>query len=399
MRAIPLTPANDPEFKRAEDGLLRPDRLLVTLALQFIEQHSLLDASHTAEAGAGMEAMFLHTSGEEAALRKLIRILKTQKALDQTFGEFHKILSGIDRSVGTLKKRIAVFRERLKPYGVSVEENQDFVGPFLEYGHQFLSSVQEFERLMQRFHEASEEEARWNNLFRIAREAREHLKRRLAGKIAPEENKDHLTSRFLGQYSFEETESNRDSARRRTAAVRAELRRVIANMREMCIFAQAPAARAPSPVLVFRQSLYDDVHARWLQARAAHPRLAQLADDVEALLHLFHHADGMFIADYERFERVIAPMMENTEAYFEARSEDRELQQKQQRLARLEALIDFLEAAARLLDEPSFSDYGSFSRAVTETLSEEKSTWLAYQDELLDAKVNAESALGIYLGN
>lgn len=399
MSTLHTNPANHPEVERPEQGSPRPDRLLVMLAMQFIERHRLLDASHTAEAGAGMEAMFLHTSGEEAALRKLIRILKTQKALDQTFGEFHKILSGIDRGAKTLKKRIAGFRERLKTYGVSVEENRDFVGPFLEYSHDFSSSVQEFERLMQRFHEASEEEARWNNLYRIAREAREQLKRRLAGKIAPNENQDLIASRFLGQYSFAETRATRDSARHQSAAIRAELQRVIADLREMCIFAVAPAARAPSPLLAFHQSLHDDIHARWLQARVAHPRLMQLAEDIDALLHLFRHADGMFIADYERFERVIAPMMENTEAYFEAKSEDTELQQKQQRLARLEALIDFLEATARLLDEPHFSDYGSFSQAVTETLFEEKTTWLAYQEELLDAKVNAESALGIRPGN
>jgi len=107
------------------------EALISMTALSFIEEHALLRSDQLEDAKNSLQALFLHTSGEETMLRKLIEILKTTKQIHQSFASISNVLAGITRGVQTVDAKVAAYKQALATMTLSAEENAAFAGPFL----------------------------------------------------------------------------------------------------------------------------------------------------------------------------------------------------------------------------------------------------------------------------
>jgi rhodanese-related sulfurtransferase len=90
------------------------EALLMLIVINYAEEHGLLNAEQLQDARASLRTLFLHATGEETMLRKLIGILKINRALNKTFGEMAGILAGLKKSHqsltnihGALEKQLA----------------------------------------------------------------------------------------------------------------------------------------------------------------------------------------------------------------------------------------------------------------------------------------------------
>src|SRR3989337_1542321 len=134
---------------RLEDKPAEPqyrEALISMTALAFIEEHALLRPDQLEDAKNSLQALFLHTSGEETMLRKLIDILKTTKQIHQSFASISSVLSGITRGVQTVDGKIAACKQLLATLTLSAEENAAFAGPFLSFSQIFLEKIDTFEK-------------------------------------------------------------------------------------------------------------------------------------------------------------------------------------------------------------------------------------------------------------
>ena len=148
---------------RLEDKPAEPqyrEALISMTALAFIEEHALLRADQLEDAKNSLQALFLHTSGEETMLRKLIDILKTTKQIHQSFASISNVLSGITRGVQTVDGKVVAYKQALATMTLSAEENAAFAGPFLSFSQTLLQKIDAFDNNMRQYVEFKETEAR-----------------------------------------------------------------------------------------------------------------------------------------------------------------------------------------------------------------------------------------------
>ncbi len=399
--------STDPQHREA---------LVSMTALYFIEEHALLRPELLEDAKKSLQALFLRTSGEETMLRKLIEILKTTKQIHQSFASISNVLSGITRGAQTVGSKVAAYKQALATMTLSAEENAAFAGPFLSFSQTLLQKIDSFDNNMRQYVEFKETEARYASIYRIAMDARERLKLRLAGVLGSQTRSDvetRIRQNVVSSFDYSESESNLQFAQRDAHNKEEEIMAQLEDIRVMCQMAKNPAMRAktddsssptissysvmPASKAPKSRADYDDVFALFSKALRQHPRLLQLKDLVLELFRLYQNSYGMFRLDCDRLGKAMETMFDNSEAYFETKEEDKDIRNKREKLMMIEGLIPFLEHAAVLTTENETEDYGRFSRRLSSMISEKKAVWVHVSEHLLRAKVQAEAELSTRL--
>ena len=387
---------------RAEAKILdrqQKESLISMIALLYVEEHDLLNDEQLEDAKKSLQALFLRTTGEETMLRKLIEILKTNKALNQTFNDMSNVLSGITKSTHTVKSKIEGFKKQLQSLEISAEENADFIGPFHDLSGQFSKHVEQFERMMFTYRNVKKREARFANMFRIAKEARRRLKERFSGGPGEEGDKESkIKEKVIQTFDYGETEINHIYSQQEAKNTLAEIELLIKEFQKMCQLAMNPDMREEGKgYQPFKKSEYQDVFAIYTAALVKHPRLTILKAPIQDLFRLYQHSYGMFALDFQKFNRAITSIAENTDAYFQAMEEHEDIRTKRRKLEQIGGLIDFLENIAQLLKTEQEFVYARFSRAVSDIITAPASAWSHIIEDLLRMKVNAEADLSTRL--
>jgi hypothetical protein len=379
------------------------EALVSLTALHFIEDHALLGHDQLDDAKKSLQALFLRTSGEETMLRKLIDILKTTRRIHQSFASIGAILNGVATGLVTLNAKVTVLRDAVARFRPTAEENADFIGPFLSYSQTVTNRIEAFHRLLNEYLQVKENESRQANFHRIAREARMRLKQRLTSSLASEPRGDvesKIRQEVVASFDYSEAEANLKYAQRESAGREREVRALLADLKALCEMSRNPAMRAPAAdgdeELAAREN-YEDVFTLFTTALQKHPRLFQLKDAVVDLFKLYQHSYGMYRLDFENLNQASQTMIENTDAYFEAREEDRDLSAKRDKLRRIEGLIPFLEDAANAIGEEQLDHYAKYSKHLSAIISRRPAPWDHITEELLRAKVQAEAELSTRL--
>jgi hypothetical protein len=277
---------------------------------------------------------------------------------------------------------------------VTPQENAVFVGPFLSFSQTLGGKIAAFARTLDSYLSAKEDEARQTSIYRIARAARDQLKHRLAGGLGADphgEVETRIRDEVVSTFDFSEAESNLKYARRDARAREAEVREQLGEIRAMCQMAMNPAMRDTEPGAPAIEC--DDVFAMFSRELRRHPTLLRIKDQVIELFKMYQHAYGMFALDFHNLNHSIGTMIENAEAYFRSKEEDRDIRGKREKLAQIEGLIPFLERMAEMLPDEELDNYAKFSRRMSDSISLPAAPWVQIAAELLRAKVQAEAEL------
>ncbi len=398
--------STDPQHREA---------LVSMTALYFVEDHALLRPELLDDAKKSLQALFLRTSGEETMLRKLIEILKITKQIHQSFASISNVLAGITRGVQTVDGKVVAYKQALATINPSAEENAAFAGPFLSFSQTLLQKMASFDDNMRQYVDLKETEARYASIYRIAMEARERLRQRLAGVLGSQTRSDvetRIRQNVVNSFDYSESESNLQFAQRDARNKEEEILAQLEDIRAMCQMAKNPGMRdktgdSTNPTVSFMaepaartfkpKADYDDVFTMFSRALRQHPRLLQLKDIVLELFRLYQNSYGMFRLDCDRLGKAMETMFDNSEAYFEAKEEDKDIRTKREKLMMIEGLIPFLEHAAVLAADNPAEVYGRFSRRLSDMISEKRAAWAAIAEQLLRAKVQAEAELSTRL--
>ena len=142
-----------------------------------------------------------------------------------------------------------------------------------------------------------------------------------------------------------------------------------------------------------KKSRRHDVYTLLLHALKKYPRLKEVRKDILELFKIFQHSHGMFRLDFGKLNKAIEPMINETEAYFEAKEEDEDIRVKRDKLEKIEALIPFLERTAHTVSDSATVVYTKFSKKISDTITEHKTAWEGISEELLRMKIVAEAEL------
>ena len=374
----------------------RAREALVSLtALTFIEEHALLSAAQLEDAKKSLQALFLRASGEESTLRKLIELLKSTRQIQNSFASISGTLTGVGKCVAVMEGKVAALRERLARQPVTAEANSAFVGPFLSFSQQFVHTTAAFAERLAQYLAAREQEARAQNLHRITMDARERLRRRLSGQLAQARNEveTQIKNEVVTSFDYGEAETALEDARYECRMAAQNVYDELRELQSMCRLAMNPALRDQyTPV-----DPQADIFARFTQALPLHSCLEPLKEAVLELFRLYQHSHGMFQLDYQKLNRALEMIANNTDAYFQSKEEDRDIATKRDKLRKIEGLIPFLEQAARLAGDDQAAAYQTFSRELSAAVSDRRACWSHIAEDLLRAKILAEAEISTRL--
>lgn len=380
------------------------EALIVMLAIRFIEEYGLLRQEDLEDAKKSLQALFLRASGQATLLIKLIEVLRATRNVQQTFASIFNILTGIGKGVTAVDGKIALLRESLDRHRIAAGEYRDFVDPFLSFSQNFHRQLSAFARAVETYVGLKENEAKLAHIYRIARAARNQLRDRLQGELGRKPRgatesriKDELVSSFNYGESRERLELAIAESHDKEREVLAQLEEIKA----MCQMAMNPAmrekpsmaAKPPAPA----KPAHEDIFTRLTDALEKHPALERLKEPVVELFRLYQNSYGMFALDWNRLQAGIQPMVKNTEAYFEAKEDDKDIRAKREKLRRIESLIPFLERGAKMLNDKEYNTYTVYTRHLSDVIGEEKAAWASVAEELLRAKVHAEAEMSTRL--
>jgi hypothetical protein len=375
------------------------ESLLTLIVINYAEDHGLLSTEQLADARASLRALFLHATGEETMLRKLIGLLKINRALNKTFSEMANILAGIKKSHQSLVGKHDALEKQLAATVVTPEENTQFVRPLLEFSRDFVRAVTEFERQMSEYKQAKELEARSAHIYRLAQEARARLKQRFE-KGATEESREEeqVKQKVYQAFNYAEAESDYQYNKRGATSTRNEISNSLKEFHLMCQMAMKPEMRSTHIISsTAGNPPCADIYAVTLKAMSSFPKLQPLIPAVQDHLKLYQRSFGMFMLDFEKFNNALGPMVENTEDYFQAKEQDEDVRTKQKKLADIEALIAYIEDVAQILHDGQEYSYPKFSIAVSGHITRAGSKWAPIAEQLLHMKVAAEAELSTRL--
>lgn len=374
---------------------LQREALITLTAISYIEEHQLLKAEQLVDAKKSLHALFLRASGEETLLRKLIDMLKSSRHIHHSFASISGILTGVSKSVAVVDTKIARLRAQVEQTAVTAEAHADFVGAFLSFSQDFLQKASAFHQSLAEYLAAREQEARALDMYKIALDARERLRRRLAGSLGQASGAAEvgLKNEIVSSFDYGDAGTGLDAAKHNAQAKEREALEHLRAIQTMCSMAMNPQLR-DRYITIEPQ---DDIFTRFAEALPRHPCLAQVKDAVLELFKLYQHSHGMFQLDYQKLARALETMMHNTDAYFQAKEEDRDVTAKRERLHKIEGLIPFLEQAARLATDESMDAYPTFSRQLSAIVSDRRALWTHIAEDLLRAKVQAEAEISTRL--
>ncbi len=371
------------------------EMLVVSMALVYIEQNALMTRAQLNDAKRSLQALFIRTSGEETMLRKLVQILRMHKELHEAFSIISKISASISTSVDVISRKIDYLKTYVSRLQLTPQENTEFFAPFLSFTHQFQQTMVDFNRNIERYLEMREEEARRLHEFRIAQDASKRLRERLSGQLgakAEGEVEQSIKLEVLGSFDYEQAKGQLLDAQ---AAVRAETRHInetLANMKALCQMAMNPDMREKRDPAATLTDI-DDIFMRFTRALKYYPRLVQIKDFIIEYFKLYQRAYGMFLLDFDNFNKAVETMKFNTQGYFESKQEDEDLRAKRVKLKKYEGLIPYLEAAGSAINDYGDFPFTKFSRKLSEIVSKMDVPWSHISEDLLVAKVAAEADL------
>jgi uncharacterized protein YoxC len=384
------TPALNPQEKES---------LLMLIVINYAEAHGLLSAEQLEDARASLRALFLRATGEETMLRKIIGILKINRALNKTFSEMANILAGIKKSRQSLISKHDALEKQLASLVVTPEENAQFVRPLLEFSSDFVRAVTEFDRQMTEYKEAKELEARSAHVYRLAQEARDRLKQRFEkGATKESRQEEQVKQKVYQTFNYAEAESEFQYNQRSATRTRHEISGSLKNFHLMCQMAMKPEMRSPHKInSTSSKQPHVDIYAITVKAMDDFPRLRSLLPTVQDQLKLYQRSFGMFMLDFDKLNKTLGPMVENTEDYFQAKEQDEDVRTKQKKLADIEALIAFIEDVSKMLHDRHAYTYPKFSLAISSHITRAAEKWSPIAEQLLHMKVAAEAELSTRL--
>ena len=373
---------------------------MILIALCFIERHALMTEDQLRDARESLRALFLRTSGAESALRRLIETLKVNRSINAAFSNISNILNGVAQSIKTLRAKHLEQKRRFTREKVTADAYADFVGPFLSFSQLFLNKLQLLYQYMNDYLSLKETEAQCANMFRIAETVRNRLRDRLSGHLGSPagEAETQIREEIMQNFDYSEAETNYEFAKRNAKVKQQDIEQLLDELKDMCWYAMNPALRGErhtSPVA--EEPAYDDIFERLLHALQHHPQIADQKDNLLELFKLYQHSYGIFGMDYQNLNKAIAPIIENTDAYFKAKEEDTDIQTNREKLFKLEGLIPFLEHSAIMLSEHEDKAYDRFSKAISEAITMKTGPWKPVSEHLLRAKIDAEAELSTRL--
>jgi hypothetical protein len=366
------------------------EALISLTAMHYIEEHALLDDAQLTDAKQSLQALFLRTSGAETMLRRLIEILKVKRNMHSTFSHIANTFTAIRRSIEAIEERASNLRRLIERTPVSAEANEQFVGPFLSFTIKFLQKMAAFEKLLEKYLVAREQEVRIEASHRIAQETRERLRQRLTtsslgqadGNVETRIKADLTTS-----LNFDEVEANLRAAVRQARGAEAEVQAQLEAIKVMC---QAATELSKRSMAVKAE---DDILVRFAKLLASNPSVRFIEAPVRELFGLYRSAHGMFQLDFDKLKNALLRLSGNSSSYFSAKQEDSDMAAKREKLRKIEALIQFLERAAQLSTAEELNSYHKFSKAFSEAISERLAPWAFAAANLLTAKLQAEAQM------
>ncbi len=386
-------------MNRHADGALndkQKEMLIVMTALSFIEQNALMTQAQLNDARRSLQALFIRTSGEETMLRKLLEILRVNKDLHEAFSSISKISASISASVDIFSRKIDYLKQYVAKLRLTPEENAEFFAPFLAFTHAFQVRILRFDQLMMHYLELREDEAKRTHEFRIAQDASRRLKDRLSGRLGAQatgEVEESIKQEVLGNFDYASARNRLLDAQRESRVAAKQVNNLLFEVKAMCQMAMNPDMRERGDYAQHPTPDIDDIFMRFTRSIKKYPRLDQIKEFIIDYFKLYQRAYGMFVLDFDSFNKAVETITTNTEEYFASKQEDEDIRAKRDKLRKYEGLIPFLEDAGGLI--PEYQDYGfiKFSRKVSEAISTETCQWDHIREELLVAKVAAEADL------
>ena len=377
------------------------EMLIVMTALSFIEESGLISNSQLTDAKKSLQALFIRTSGEETMLRKLIGILKINKELHQAFSAISKISTSISTGVEIISKKLTYLKQYISQLPLTPEENTDFFAPFLNFTHSFQEKIVQFSRYMLQYLEVKEDEAKRTHEFRIAQEASERLKERLSGTLGAEtrgEVEQSIKQEVMGNFDYAGAQVELREIQRETRMVARQINSLLQELKVMCQMAMNPEMReGPDPGFVSSEQ-YEDIFVSFISSLKKYDRLQNIKNFIIDYFKLYQRAYGMFVLDFNNFNRAVKTIGTNSREYFDSKQEDEDMRVKRDKLKKYEGLIPFLEMTAPLVREYSKEPFTRFSKRLSDLISEENVQWDHVSENLLIAKVAAEADLTTRLG-
>ena len=375
------------------------ESLLMLIVINYAEEHGLLNAEQLEDARASLRSLFLRATGEETMLRKIIGILKINRALNKAFSEMSNILTGIKKSHLSLVSKHDALEKQLASLVVTPEENTHFVRPLLEFSSDFVRAVTDFDRQMTEYKAAKDLEARSAHIYRLAQEARDSLKQRFEkGDTEESHQEEQVKQKVYQTFNYAEAESDYRYNKRSADSTRNEISNSLKDFHLMCQMAMKPDMRSTQEInsTAGKQPCVD-IYTITVKAMNTFPRLRSLVPVVQDQLKLYQRSFGMFMLDFDKFNKTLGPMVENTEDYFQAKEQDEDVRTKQKKLADIEALIAFVEDVSKMLQDGHAYTYPKFSNAVSSHITRAAAKWSPIAEQLLHTKVAAEAELSTRL--
>ncbi len=372
------------------------EMLVVMTALVFIEEHALITQTQLNDAKRSIQALFIRTSGEESALRTLIHMLKVNGELHQAFSAISKISTRIGNGVQVIGQKVNYLNAYVSRLKLTPQENTDFFAPFLAFTHDFLENIKQFHRNMDSYLDVKEGEARKLYEYQITQEASERLKRRLSGKLGQDvhgEIESSLREEVLETFDHAESQQLLMESQRTSRFKEREILELLDALKEMCEMAMNPESREARDRIDINVPKYDDIFARFVTAVRKHPRLAKIKNFVLDYFKLYQRAHGMFLLDFNNFNRAVETIANNPDEYFDSKQEDDDIRVKRLKLKKIEGLVPFLENTASIIENDETKNIQKFSRRMSDVISKTPSLWEHVAEDLLVAKVSAEAEL------
>lgn len=374
------------------------DMLIVLTGLSFIEQNALMTQAQLNDARRSIQALFIRSSGEETMLRKLVEILKVNKELHEAFSSIAKISTNVSTSVEIIGRKINYLKQYVSRLQLTPQEHNEFFAPFLGFTHKFQEKTVRFNNMMHHYLDLREAEAKRVLEYRVAEDASKRLRERLSGQLGTQtqgEVEASIRREVLGSFDFANAKQNLAEAERASRVAAREIQDLLNEMRVMCQLAMNPDMRDRSNDPV--REKYDDIFMLFTRALKGNSRLNQIQDFVIDYFKVYQRAYGMFVIDFDNFNKAVETITNNTDEYFESKKEDEDIRVKREKLRKYEGLIPFLEEASNMVVEYSDYSFTKFSKKMSSVISEDNRVWDHISEELLVAKVAAEADLSTRL--
>ena len=332
-------------------------------------------------------------------------MLRATRNVHQTFASIFIILTGIGKGVTAVDGKITLLRESLDQHKITAEEYRDFIDVFLSFSQNFHRRLSAFARDVEVYIGLKENEAKLAHIYRIARDARNQLRDRLKGDLGSKprgKTESRIKDEVVSSFNYGESRESLELAIAESHSKEADVLAQLEEIKAMCQMAMNPAMRerpslqAAKPTTPAKPA-HEDIFTRLTDALGKHPALERLKEPVVELFRLYQNSYGMFALDWNRLQAGIQLMVKNTEAYFEAKEEDKDIRAKRDKLHRIESLIPFLERGATMLDEKEDNTYTIYTRRLSDVISEEKAAWASIAEDLLRTKVQAEAEMSTKL--